>query len=292
MSLALIALVGSILCCNGTEEWQRAAELWSSRARRTWASLFVAYALLNFAVASGVAGVASPFVAYAYSINNFSFSYYYSAFVGCGSFTGFSQTIAVCASNVGPSLVAGIYVVVGLGALSFPAAVIAGVAAVRVRRVVSAGAMPPVGCCRDASLPAATVLSWIGLSAEVGGGANLWVTFALISSSTQQAAATGGVTVSGGLSAGSGLLAASIVAHFIANVVLSAACCCCVGNLPGIGCARRCCCCAETDVGAVPAEAVVRPLAAYAPTASALAPAPRPTAHAPGKALVVRTLRV
>ena len=265
MSAALIALVGLFLYfgsrnANSNSVLMGKPALWSARARRSWAALYAAYAFLIFSVIAGIAGAASPFFSYALLSGSYSISAYFTSFKSCISFSGGGgSTGALCAAYFElRATLGGALVIFGLSAFSFPATVITGVASVRVRRVFSADTMPPVGRCKTASLPAATALSWVGFIVECVGGALLWSFYDPLN---QLISMTGGY-MKGGFSSGSGLLAASIVAHFVANVLLSSAGCCCVGNLPGIGRARRNCCCAEADANAVPIEAAVHSLPA------------------------------
>jgi hypothetical protein len=217
---------------------------WAPRAARAWTLLFAAFGLLTFAFCTGIAGVASPFLSMSYA----GIGYYYSAFKLCYSYGSVGQCNDLTSMNVVP-VIGGAIVIAGLVAFSFAAAVLAGVASARVRRVVVQGVLPPVGGCNAASLPAATALAWVGLVVEIVGAAILWGYYtptAVLNANMWQ------------FGAGSGLLAASVATHFVSCLLLSVASCCVLGNLPGVGCARGggcSCCTAEGNAAAAPPEA-------------------------------------
>jgi hypothetical protein len=185
VSAALVALGGGLLFCGRKLPVPpRSATLWTTRARRSWGALFAAYALFITAVVAGIAGAASPFVSAAYSVNaipgfSVTSTAFYTAFVQCASATAGPITFSAGCSAYFEvkALVGAALVFAGLGLFTFPAAVITCVASARVRHVFSAGAMPPVGCCREASLPAATALAWVGVAVECLGGGLMWSFF-------------------------------------------------------------------------------------------------------------------
>ena len=215
---------------------------WAPRAARAWTLLFAAFGLLTFAFCTGIAGVASPFL----SASSAGFGVYYSAFKVCASYGNVGQCADLASFNVVP-VIGGAIVIAGLAAFTFAAAVLAGVASARARRVVVQGVLPPVGGCNAASLPAATALAWVGFVVEIIGAAIVWGYYT-------PTAVLNAIP----LGAGSGLLAASIATHFVGCLLLSVASCCVLGNLPGVGCARGggcSCCTAEGNAAAAPPEA-------------------------------------
>jgi hypothetical protein len=250
--IVVATLVAPFFCSSPASE--SLAALWKDRALNSRPLFISGFVFMTFGLLFCAAAPAIPWIAGSVSASVYVSGTYVGA-TAAWTITGLMVEISTCAEayyNTGwPNalcrsesfvnfftMIGSALIYAGLALFIFPAWAMAFAATRSVMQLSSQPVMPPMGCCLP-SLPAIQGCGWFGLIIVTIGGAMNW------SLRAAYGYFAGGSAMAG---AGGNLLGVGVFCLFLANILFAIATCCKVGNLPGIGRARKDCCCGEREL--------------------------------------------